>query len=118
MWIKHLSDYIHSIDLVNAKPMPNLVKAQPENSFVCTFGVEGQDYNIYLADDRELDEAGAGELIKGQLIFDLPQDDYKISFYSPVAGSYDSQFPIAGGKDITISVPAFEHDLVVRIKRC
>ena len=116
-WIKHLSDYIHSIDLARAIPLANLLKQQPENTVASVFAVPGQDYHVYLGDYRELNESGAGSEIRGDIVFDLPAGGYKLACYSPVTGTYSPWLPLEGGENIRISVPAFQHDIVVHIKQ-
>lgn len=114
-WIKHLSEYIHSVDLVRAKPVMNWLQEQPEHTVASVFGIEAEDYNVYLADSRELDEPKAGSEIEGDIVFDLPGGDYKVACYSPVTGLYSFWFYVKGGEVVRISVPAFRHDIVVRI---
>lgn len=114
-WFKHLSDYIHSVDLVHAKPMTGWLKKQPEHTLETVLAVDKQEYTIYLADDRELDEQGAGMPIRGSINFDLPAGAYKLSCYSPVTGLYSPAISIAGGKNLRFDLPEFQHDIVIRI---
>src|SRR5207249_3373507 len=53
-WIKYLSEFVHSVDLANARPIIGLLKEQPAHALEVVFGVAGKDYCIYLADEREL----------------------------------------------------------------
>jgi hypothetical protein len=53
-WMKYLSQFIHSFDLVEARPIFDLVTAQPPFVLPVSFGVINSDYAIYLADEREL----------------------------------------------------------------
>ena len=45
-----------------------------------------KDYNIYLADERELTDKDAGRPIQGKIRFDLPAGLYEIRAYSPETG--------------------------------
>jgi len=116
-WMKHLCDYIHSIDLIKAKPIVGWIQQQPRHTCVSTFGIPGQDYSIYLADNRELSDETAGTEITGDLVFDLPEGKYKIAALSPVTGLYSPSVSLSGAKTVRFSVPAFKQDIVMRITR-
>ena len=116
-WMRYLSEFIHSIDLVYAKPLVECLKKVPD--FVCSsmFAVENQDYSIYLADERESNEPDAGKPIEGDMIIDLPKGDYTFKFYNPVNGEYSNEGSLTGGENITIKTPMFVHDIVLRISK-
>jgi hypothetical protein len=119
-WIKHLSEFIHSIDLVRARPLRGWLTAQPEHTLECVLAVEGveaEDYSIYLADERELEEAGHGDLIRGAITFNLPAGQYEAGCYLPTTGAYSIWLPIDGGPNTQVRLPDFRDDLVVRIRR-
>ncbi len=127
-WIGYLARFIHSIDLVRARPWPGLVKASPEHTLDAAFGVAGEDYCIYLADERELDAArdlpenrsamrGGGESISGTLVLDLPGGLYEMACYDPKTGLYSPAVTVQGTANISLPLHTFEHDLVVRIRR-
>jgi len=116
-WIKHLSEFIHSLDLVRARPVRGFLVKQPPNTVESVFAVEGEDYAVYLADERELTEEGCGEPIEGEIAFALPKGSYRVSCYSPVTGLYSPGIGIAGGSNVAFSLPEFRHDIVVRIVR-
>ena len=116
-WMKHLSQFIHSVDLVNARPLVGWLRGKPEHVVESAFGVSGSDYCIYLADGRELNEPGAGEPIRGRLEFDLPEREFQISCFSPETGLYSPGMGLQGGGNHSLEIPAFQHDLVVRMKR-
>ena len=127
-WMKHLSAFVHSFDLAQARPLSGVVKAQPRNTLEVVFGVEGDDYAIYLADERELASArglddgdnidrGAGKPIEGTLVLNLPPGDYRMSCYSPTTGHYSPAAHLQGGPAMPIELPAFTHDLAVRVQR-
>jgi hypothetical protein len=117
LWMKHLSETIHSIDLAQARPAPQIVRAHPEQTLPSVLAVEGKDYLVYLADSRETDAPGAGELISGEVILDLPEGGYQVAGYSPTAGLYSPWFPLRGGPATRLSVPQFTQDIVLRIQR-
>ena len=37
IWMKYLSEFVHSLDLVQARPLPNVVKAQPAHTVETVF---------------------------------------------------------------------------------
>jgi hypothetical protein len=116
-WMGHLSEFIHSIDLVRARPLTGFLKEQPEHTIESVLAVAGEDYCIYLADERELDEEGCGESIEGRLSIDLPPGEFKVSCYSPNDGVYSPAIGLDGGENRTVDVPAFQHDIVIRVRQ-
>jgi hypothetical protein len=116
-WMKHLSRFIHSVDLPAARPLTGFLTSQPAHTLEAVLAVEGKDYCIYLADDRELTETGAGEPIKGTLSFKLPPGTWRMAFYSPQTGRYSPPTRIRGGPAVTVQMPSFRHDLVIQIRR-
>jgi hypothetical protein len=114
-WMKHLSEFVHSVDLARARPLVDWLQAQPPHTLASVLGVEDEDYCLYLADERELDEPGAGEPIRGEIVCDLPPSRYRMACYSPVTGLYSPALDVEGGRALRLSLPPFEHDLVVRI---
>jgi hypothetical protein len=126
-WMKYLSQFIHSLDLVTARPLPELVTEQPPFVLPVSFGVAGSDYAIYLADERELMSArdlgddplqspDVGARISGSITFQLPPGDYSAACFSPETGLYSPALTISGG-EITLPLPDFHHDLAVRIRK-
>lgn len=71
-WMKHLSEFIHTLDLVRARPHPDLLTAQPPHTLASILAVDGEDYAIYLADTREVGDPTYGDPITGNLALDLP----------------------------------------------
>ena len=116
-WMKHLSEYIHSVDLVSARPATHVVREHPDHTLPSVLAVEGEDYTIYLPDCREWGESGAGETIRGELVCDFPAGDYEAACYAPVTGLYSACSPLRGGRSTRLLVPPFTHDLVFRIRR-
>ena len=116
-WIKHLSEFIHSVDLIRAHPLEGFLKSRPVHTLESVFAVEDEDYSIYLADERELGEDGCGAPISGEISIDLPSGSYKVACYSPITGMYSPEMTLEGGTDITLGLPEFQHDIVVRVRR-
>lgn len=116
-WFKYLSAYMKTIDIVKGKPVANWLKEKPANLLEATFAVPGKDYNIYLADERELTDKDAGKPINGTIRFDLPAGIYEIFCYSPETGLYSPGINITGGKNLEYALEEVRGDLVVRIRR-
>lgn len=127
-WMDYLSTFIHSIDLVKARPLPGLIKSQPPNTLEVPFGVAGEDYCIYLADEHELQAArdlpddhpvprGPGDPISGQITLDLPGGSYDVACFDPKTGQYSVSVRVQGGPNTRLVLPTFMHDLVVRIRK-
>jgi len=128
-WMGYLATFIHSLDLVKARPLPGLLRALSTNTLDVPFGIAGEDYCIYLADERELAAAknlpddypiprGPGESIQGEIVLDLPAGTYEMSCYDPKTGQYSPAVPLPGSANTTLTLPIFVHDLVIRIRRC
>jgi len=116
-WMKHLSEFTHSLDLASAVPMPDLVLGYPARTVVSAFGVRERDFAVYLADDREWDEPDCGSPLGGELPLQLETAHWLVSCYSPVTGLYSPAVQVEGGANARVSLPAFEHDLVLRFTR-
>ena len=114
--MKHLSEFVHTIDLVRARPLPGLLTEQPEHTLESVLAVPGEDYCIYLADAREVTDPGCGEPIAGRLALELPEGEYQVSCYSPVTGMSSPALKMTGG-NVSFALPQFTHDIVVRFKR-
>jgi len=116
-WMKHLSEFIHSLDLVNAGPIIGVLTEQPEHTVESVFGVSDRDFAVYLADARERDEPDYGEPIGGAIRLDLPEGEWLMACYSPVTGQSSPAMHVSGGADTRVALPVFEHDIVVRFSR-
>jgi len=116
-WMRHLSEFVHSLDLARCRPLPRLVKERPEYAIEAAFGTEGEDYAIYLADERELSDAGAGAPLLGSLLLDLPEGSFRAACYSPVTGLYSPATPLRGGRETRVDLPEFRQDLALRVTR-
>ncbi|SDY01182.1 cellulase family glycosylhydrolase [Paenibacillus sp. CF384] len=116
IWMKHLSAYIHAIDLAEARPLPDFVLGEPKHSVTCTLGIPGEEYHIYVADERELTEEGAGSpLVSEELIVNLPDGNYRVRCFDPATGLYSPSIRISGAAGTVIRLPDFQHDLTIRI---
>ncbi len=116
-WMRYLSEFIHSLDLVRGRPLPGTVTALPAHTMEAVFGVPGEDICLYLADERELDEEGVGQPIAGELSLDLPAAEYRVAAYDPKTGVYSPYTRFQGGRGVRLEVPAFTHDLLIRIEK-
>ncbi len=127
-WMKYLSGFIHSLDLVEARPLPDLVTAQPEHCLATSFGTADQELAIYIADERELIAARdlpepeivarkPGSIIRGEIVVSLPEGPYQLSCYDPKTGLYSPAVTIQGSSSTRISLPAFTHDIAIRLTR-
>ncbi|MDQ1256089.1 MAG: hypothetical protein QG656_685 [Candidatus Hydrogenedentes bacterium] len=115
-WMGYLSRFIHTLDLVHARPLRGWLDAQPPHTCESVLAVDGEDYGIYLADERELTEPGAGAPLAGPLAFTLPEGQFQVAAFSPATGEYSPWWTVAGGA-VRIETPPFEHDLVIRVRR-
>ena len=115
-WMSHLSRFIHSVDLVRARPIADRLTEQPQHTLASVLAVEGEDYCIYLADDREREDSNCGRPIEGTLGFSLPEGRFEVAAYSPTAGTYSPALRVAGGVT-TFDLPPFTHDTLIRIRR-
>ncbi len=115
-WMKHLSRFVHSVDLPRAAPQPGFLTQAPQHALSAVLAVEGRDYCIYLADERELSEPGAGSEIQGTVSFDLPAGSWRAACFSPTTGLYSPWIEVGRGGRTEFRVPSFQHDIVIRIQ--
>ena len=117
-WMKHLSEFIHAIDFVHARPLDGWIEKKPEHLVSTTLGVGERKFIAYLADAREVTDPHAGEPIGGEVAFRLPEGSYRASLYSPVSGGESPAIRVRGGaQPVTFELPAFRHDVVLRVER-
>lgn len=117
LWMKHLSEFAHSIDLARARPRTDVVTELPPHALSAVMAVDAEDYCIYLADEREMDEPGCGEPIRGQITMLLPSGGYTISCYSPTTGLYSPAMPVEVTEGVQLDLPEFRHDIVMRVRK-
>jgi hypothetical protein len=116
-WMKHLSGFIHSLDIVSARPGTAWIIRKPEHLIVSGLAVEGKEYVAYLADDREVTDPEAGKPIEGSLSFSLPPGRYQLSLYSPATGSNSAAVLVDGKEAVNFRLAPFEQDIVIRVSR-
>ena len=115
-WMKYLSTFAHSLDLVHARPLPFVVTRTPSHITASVLAVEGRDYAIYLADAREADEPGLGEAIRGDITLSLPDGRWKVTMLNPMTGK-TSRRPSINGGETRLKLPEFHHDVAFRVRR-
>jgi len=116
-WMKHLSEFIHTVDFIHAHPAPDWIESKPAPLVAGTLALPGSDYIAYLADGRELTDPSAGEPVSGPVSVTLPSGRFRASLYSPVSGMYSPIFFVEGGQRVTIDIPPFQNDIVLRVQR-
>ena len=116
-WMQHLSEFISSFDYVHSTLNATWVHELPAHVIASGLSVSGHDYVAYLGDSRETTDSTAGKPINGRINLSLPAGKYEVSLYSPVTGGYSPAVLIEGGRDATLTLPAFENDIVVRARR-
>jgi len=113
-WMQHLSEFMTSFDFVHSKPATDWILAHPEHLLASGLSSSAHDYVAYLADSRELSDAGAGKPIGGSISLALPEGSYNVSLYSPTTGEYSPAIEVKGGTKVVVTLPQFRQDIVVR----
>jgi hypothetical protein len=113
-WMQHLSEVMSSFDYIHSKPDTEWLQHAPSHLVKSGLCVAGRECIAYLADDREVADADAGQPIDGKLEIKLPGKRYIVRFYSPVTGEYSPGIGVEGGAAVTVELPSFTHDIVVR----
>ena len=114
-WIRHLSEFIHSFDFIQAQPAPGWIERKPKNLVDAVLARAGSEYIAYLADDREVSDPTGGQPIAGPIEFALPMGTYEVRLYSPTAGVYLHCLQVEGGRRVSVDLPPFQQDIIVRI---
>lgn len=116
--IGHAARFLHTFDLLRARPLPDAVLQSPEPACTSAFGVDGHDVAVYLADPREIDAPGHGAPIGGALTLRIPDGDYRLSCTDPLTGMSSPQIACRAQRGtLECVVPEFVHDRVVRVQR-
>ncbi|MFH0797549.1 MAG: cellulase family glycosylhydrolase [Candidatus Omnitrophota bacterium] len=115
-WMKHLSEFIHSLDLESARPAPQVVRTAPDNVLASVLGT-AHEFCIYLADEREWESPGYGQAILGELELELPPATYRAAFFTPTTGLYSPSLRLECPGVLRLDVPEFTHDLTLRLTR-
>ena len=127
-WFRHLSAYVHGLDLIHSRPLPEALRSSPPGTIAVAFGIPGADYSVYVADAREyrvirdLDdprsEEGSGEAgtaIGGALLLDLPEAPLSVSAFQPTSGQTVALEHRQGGRGTRIELEPFRHDVLIRL---
>jgi hypothetical protein len=117
-WMKHLSDFMQSIDFVDGRPANDLIVEKPPHLVDAALSLPGGGFAAYLADDREVSDRSFGQPFSGRLSLHLPPGDYVARLYSPTTGAFSPGVAIAGGdKPASIDLAPIEHDVVLQLNR-
>ncbi len=116
-WMGHLARFIHSLDLCRARPLRGLVIAQPEHTCESVLGVADEDFALYLADEREAEEPGCGNPIRGVLELRVAAGEYMVSCFCPAAGVCSPAISVRTDGCLNVVLPEFEHDIAVRLRK-
>jgi len=116
-WFKILSEFFASIDYIHAAPAPDFVDHLPDHVLATTLAVKDQDFVACIADAREVTDKTAGEPISGKVQLNLPPGQFRLRFFSPVEGTYSGDLQITGGKNVSLDLPPFRNDIVIRAQR-
>ena len=116
-WMRNLSDFIASFDVIHTEPVENWIRAMPEHVIAGVLAQRSRDYVAYLADGREVTDPTAGQPISGPISFHLDRGTYDLSLYSPVAGVYSPSIRLPATTEVTIDLQPFWHDMVLRVSR-
>jgi hypothetical protein len=115
-WMKNLSDFVHSFDVIHAQPS-DWVSDLPTPLLAAGLAVTDKDYIAYVADARELSDPKAGTPIAGRVTLTLPGGQFQVRLYSPITGGYSPALLVEGGKPVTLELPRSEQDLAIRATR-
>jgi hypothetical protein len=117
-WMKHLSDYMQTIDFVHAHSAPEWITQAPPHVVDSALALPGGGYVAYLADDREVGDPNSGRPISGNISVRIPRGAYQVRFYSPTNGTFSQARTIWGHETpASIALAPFEQDLVVEVSR-
>lgn len=127
-WLHHLSEYIHSLDLIHSRPLTEILHSDPPHTIAVAFGVAGKEYSIYVADSQEYPDIrnddvpevyqrgrSAGEPISSVVELDLPATTLRIETFTPTTGQYGESKIIYGGLGTHIELAPFEHDTAIHL---
>jgi len=115
-WMEHLSKFMTTFDFIHSKLAPDWIPVYPEHLVLSSLSSSNRDYVAYLADSRELGEPGAGDAISGSITLSLPAGNYDVSLYSPATGLYSPAITVTGGGKISVAIPQFKQDLLIRAR--
>lgn len=116
-WMRNLSEFVQSIDVIHSKPLPDWIESMPQHLVSTTLIVPDKEYIAYLADAREVTDPTAGQPISGPVSFRLPEGTFRVCLYSPTSGGYSPCIELHGGKRVRVELPSFQEDVVIRATR-
>jgi hypothetical protein len=115
-WLKHLSNFMQTIDFIHARPAPEWITHRPPHVVDAALALPDGGYAAYLADDREVAEPNAGQPISGKLTLNLGPGTYQARCFSPVTGAFSPAIVIKGGDaPVSVELAPFEHDVVLQL---
>jgi hypothetical protein len=117
IWMKILSEKIHAIDLVRARPDISFIAKTPPETCASALVVASGNRHVYLADAREKEDPLTGTPIEGSLVVNLPEHPHRIRFVSPVTGTATGEATTPGGNGAVIPLQPFQHDLLIELSR-
>jgi len=116
-WMKHLSEFIHSLDFVHSRPLRDFPAAKPEGTNAATLAIGKGEWVVYLADSREINEFEYGSPRSGKLVLPSPEGRYEARLYSPEKGEYiEDGIQLSSNGKATLMLKSFTHDIVVHVK--
>jgi hypothetical protein len=111
-----LSEFVHGLDLVRARPRPDLVDGVPAHTVAAVLAVADEEYRVYLADDREHQARGVGTTLNGTMHLRLPEGRYAVSCLSPTQGARSPAILVGSDADgARIFLPDFCLDIALII---
>ena len=113
----HLAKFMQTVDFIHAKPGAGWISGLPAHIVPSGMAVAGRDYVVYLADARELGDAHANEEIRTRVVLEVPAGDYSVSVMTPQTGVSSQTVTIKSNGKLSIQVPAFKEDIVVRAEK-
>jgi hypothetical protein len=117
-WMKHLSDFMQTIDFVHAHAAPEWITQEPPHVIDAALSLPDGGFVAYLADDREVTDPNSGQPISGCVSVRIPPGHYQARFYSPTTGAQSPAIEIKGSDTpVSIDLAPFEHDVVLRVSR-
>ena len=96
-------------------PVRDFCKETPAHTLAVALVNPGREYAIYVADKREKEDPGCGELCSGQLSFSLPAGRYQARLASPNRWAHGRAAELMGG-EVALRLEPFVHDVVVHIQ--
>ncbi len=116
--IGFLARFVHTFELVSARPLRGVAQSVPDTVCESVFGVAGEDFAAYLADEREVEDADLGSPIRGMLELKVPAAIYGVCCISPLTGAVSPEVTVASlDCRLKVALPEFQHDILVRVRR-